>query len=475
MDFYQEWMNLERYWFNSNKNLDEYLTSKYEYLLNDYNLNPIIQIIIYDQLTRHIYRNEFAYHIISYFNQKALNITEENKHLLPNLSYNDWMFFLLVYRHTNIKKHLFFAMEEGWKRLPQSKKFLKATYNRANFEEELEEYEFKGFDENILEYNPEEDLRELEMNLGDFDILRDKEEIIISLSGGVDSNSCLFYIKHKYPNKKIKALHINYNNRQETTEEVNFLITLCNKLKIQLFVRTINEIKRKPSIDNDLRDVYESYTKKVRFNSYKKLNSIIILGHNKDDCFENILTNISYKNKYDNLIGMEHLSIIDDIEFIRPLYKTSKEDIYKFAHIHKIPYLKNSTPEWSQRGKIRNSVVPVLEKWDGRIITGLFDLSKTLKDLHINLKLSIMNETNEEKKEINTSFLFWKYLIFDKFRFYPSNKSIISLIERLTIFKNKFQKIDMNKKEKIIIKNNLYMNIWKTKSLNISYEFHINK
>lgn len=86
-----------------------------------------------------------------------------------------------------------------------------------------------------------------------------------------------------------------------------------------------------------------------------------------------------------------------------------------------------------------------------------------------------MNETNEEKKEINTSFLFWKYLIFDKFRFYPSNKSIISLIERLTIFKNKFQKIDMNKKEKIIIKNNLYMNIWKTKSLNISYEFHINK
>ena len=474
MEFYEEWMNLDKYWFNSNKNLDEYLKSKYEYLLNEYNPNPIIQIIIYDQLTRHIYRNELSYHIITYFNQKALNIANENKHLLPKLSYNDWMFFLLVYRHTNIKENLFFAMEEGWKRLPQSKKFLKATYNRANFEEEFDEYDFKKFDENILEYSPKEELTNLQENLVDFDILNDKEEIIISLSGGVDSNSCLFYIKNKYPNKNIIALHINYNNREETKEEVNFLISLCNKLKIQLFIRTIKEIKRKPSIENDLRDVYESYTKKVRFNSYKKLNKnpLIILGHNKDDCFENILTNISYQNKYDNLIGMEHSSIIDGIHFIRPLYKTSKEDIYKFAKIHKIPYLKNSTPEWSQRGKIRNSVLPVLEEWDRRIVDGLFDISRTLKDLHINLKLNVINETYEEKKEMNTSLLFWKYLIFHKFHFYPSNKSLKSLIERLTIFKNKFHKIDMNKKEKIIIKNNLYMNIWKTKSLNISYEFY---
>jgi tRNA(Ile)-lysidine synthetase-like protein len=482
MDFYEEWMKLDKYWFNSNKELDDYLTSKYENLLTDN--NPIIQIIIYDQLTRHIYRKEVASHIITYFNQKALKIANDNKHLIPDLSYNDWMFFILVYRHSNIRENLLFAMKEAWKRLPESKKFIKATYNRANFEEELEKYEpndyykYINYDENILEYNPNEKFTNLNYNFGEFDILKDKDEIIISLSGGVDSNSCLFYIKNKYPNKIIKAVHINYNNRIETADEVNFLILLCNKLNIQLFVRTINEIKRKPSIKNDLRDIYESYTKKIRFNSYKKVGGkspIIILGHNKDDCFENILTNISYKNKYDNLIGMELYSKIDDIQFIRPLYNTSKEDIYKFAHFHKIPYLRNSTPEWSQRGKIRNSVLPILEKWDKRIIDGLFDLSSTIKDLHINLKMNVMNEINEEKKDINTSLLFWKYLIFHKYNFYPSNKSLKSLIERLMIFKNKFNKMDINKKEKIIIKNNLHMNIWKTKSLNITYEFVINK
>jgi tRNA(Ile)-lysidine synthase TilS/MesJ len=231
---------------------------------------------------------------------------------------------------------------------------------------------------------------------------------------------------------------------------------------------------------NDLRDVYETYTKKIRFNSYKKLqkgykNPLVILGHNKDDCFENILTNISYKNKFDNLIGMDLISNIDGIEFIRPLYNTSKDDIYKFANYHKIPYLKNSTPEWSQRGKIRNMVLPVLEKWDKRIVDGLFEISTIMKDLHINLKMNIKNEMNEEKDDINMSLLYWKYLIFEKFNFYPSNKSLKSLIERLTIFKNKFSKIDINKKEKIIIKHNLQMNIWKTKSLRISYEFIINK
>jgi hypothetical protein len=89
--------------------------------------------------------------------------------------------------------------------------------------------------------------------------------------------------------------------------------------------------------------------------------------------------------------------------------------------------------------------------------------------------MNVMNDKDNEMDDINTSVLYWKYLIFEKFNFYPSNKSLKSLIERLTIIKNKLSKMDINKKEKIIIKHNLQMNIWKTKSLRISYEFIINK
>ena len=46
---------------------------------------------------------------------------------------------------------------------------------------------------------------------------------------------------------------------------------------------------------------------------------------------------------------------------LRSLLNVSKNNIYQFVQKHNIPYVKNSTPEWSQRGKIRNNIVPVLK------------------------------------------------------------------------------------------------------------------
>jgi len=490
--FYNTWMNRSKYWFNQNDENDKYLSKTFGYLIDEYSYekdkNPIIGIIIYDQLTRHFYRNEYANHIITYFNRKALNIAllNNNNYFINNLIYNDWMFYMLVYRHTNEKQYILFVMNEVWKKVSIPRKFIKATYTRANFEEELDLYDYNKieqniiYDRNILDYNPKEEFKEqYEYIIGDYSQIPLNKLIIVSLSGGVDSMSCLYYLSKI--TKNLIAVHINYNNRKETDEEVNFLRNICNKLGVDLYVRTIKEIKRQPCIENYLRDIYESYTKKVRYNSYKKAyelktfnkeNPIVILGHNKDDCFENILTNISYNNKYDNLIGIELNSFNDNINFHRPLINVSKNDIYKYAKFHNIPYLKNSTPNWSQRGKIRTMVVPILEQWDNRIIDGLFNLSEILKDLHLNIE----NNINSFKKShidninnLNLSILYWKYGIFKLFNFYPSNKSLKSLIERLMIWKNKYENLELHKKTKIIINKNLNLLIWKCKNNDYSY------
>jgi tRNA(Ile)-lysidine synthase TilS/MesJ len=210
--------------------------------------------------------------------------------------------------------------------------------------------------------------------------------------------------------------------------------------------------------DNSQSNYMNGFGKKS-FNDIKTVNDdipIVILGHNKDDCFENILTNISYKNKYENLKGVEYTTIIDNINFIRPFMNIDKKEIYNFANIHNLPYLQNSTPDWCQRGKIRASVVPTLEKWDNRIIDGLFNLSDILKDFHISLKLNIKNFKESDKLNIellNTSILYWKYGIFELYKFYPSNKSLNSLIERLKLWKNKYDTVDIHKITKILINN----------------------
>jgi len=89
-------------------------------------------------------------------------------------------------------------------------------------------------------------------------------------------------------------------------------------------------------------------------------NTYILLGHNKDDCFENVITNISNKSNYNNLCGMEVLKEIEGMMFWRPLLNIEKRHIIDCANINNIPYLYDSTPAWSVRGKIRDSVRPSL-------------------------------------------------------------------------------------------------------------------
>ena len=232
--FYNDWMNNSSYWFNSTPEFDYYLSKNYGYLINERTTNPIHQILIYDQLTRHYYRNQNANHIITYFNRKALEIAIKID--VTTLDYNDWMFVILVYRHTNERQYLLFAMKEAWKK--DSKSFLKATYNRANFEEELEVYynNPKSFDNFILEFNPYQEIKkEPLIYIGDFNQLNiNNYPIIISLSGGVDSVTCLYSMVHLFNPNKIIAVHINYNNRIETKDECNFLRSLCNKFNVKL-------------------------------------------------------------------------------------------------------------------------------------------------------------------------------------------------------------------------------------------------
>ena len=487
-NFYDDWISRKNYWFCQNDENDKYLSETYGHLIDDYSYNiqlkPILGILIYDQLTRHYYRNEYNNHILIYFNKKALEIANKHKTelFIKSLDINDWSFYMLVYRHSNIRENLLFVMNECWKlTLEPPKNFIKATYTRANFNEILDYYNYPvEFNRDILDNNPIIEIEKRQLyKIGKFEKIN-ANLIIVSLSGGVDSVVCLYNIHNYYKenaNIKIAAIHINYNNRQEVEEEVKFLRCLCSQLDIDLYVRKISEINRYKCMINDLRDIYEAYTKKVRFNSYKKLQdgyekSVVIMGHNKDDCFENILTNIAYNNKYENLIGIEYKSIIDNITFIRPLIDIAKNDIYKFAKEHNLPYLKNSTPDWCQRGKIRNEVVPILEKWDNRIIDGLFNLSNILKNYNEILNKSIENFRITEKGELETlnlSDLYWKYGIHKIFNLYISNKSLKSLIERLELWKDKYNKIDINKKTKIIINKNINMIIIKRSNNNYEY------
>lgn len=182
---------------------------------------------------------------------------------------------------------------------------------------------------------------------------------VVSLSGGVDS-MVLISILH-YLKKRVIGVHINYNNRTETTQEELFLKDWCEFNDIIVYTKNISHITRESSKRSD----YEEKTKNIRFNLYKeiiKLNHVeyVLLAHHKDDIIENIFTNICRGRSILNLEVIKASSIIQDVCIQRPLLNVFKSEIYDFAHNHNIPYFLDTTPSWSIRGMYRNLIYPNL-------------------------------------------------------------------------------------------------------------------
>ena len=453
--FIDEWINHEEWWFSSSNFFDAYITLHYEHLLNMdlSNEAPITKIIIYDQLPRHIFRNQYSNHIILYFLQKALVVDIDRNNLPATL----WCFSLLPYRHTNDLQEITKVMKLAWKRLETEtekviiKRFIKATYQRCPMDDQSKLIKYYQSNYKSLAEIKEEFADILDKNAyylpqntsANANLNNDK--YILSLSGGVDSILCSKLFEDNYQS----VVHINYCNRDTSDREEEFVKAFCAHIRKPLYVRRIEEINRPLCMMHNLRDIYESYTRNVRYSTYKtiagKQNPKVILGHNKDDCLENIFTNIAHENHYENLNGMSEYSSQDGIVFVRPLLNFSKDQIRYIAYKKGYPFLPNSTPLWSQRGQIRSSIVPALETWDNRVVKGLFTLSETMKDLHsiLDVFVDIYIKNTSVKLEngvvkytiifdnIPKIKMFWKVFLTKLCKNTPSSKSIDNLIFKL--------------------------------------------
>lgn len=200
--------------------------------------------------------------------------------------------------------------------------------------------------------------------------------IIVSLSGGVDSMVLVYILKVltvKY-NIYLEAFHINYGNRCESDIEEDVIKNYCEALCVKLHVFRFNFIKRKFCE----RKYYENITREVRFKIYNYLSAPVILGHIKEDSIENIWTNLSNGKELFKLHKIEESCFIGEQPILRPFYRTEKINIIHFAHKYNITYLKDTTPIWSNRGKLRKKFLPSVKEQFGNIDDKLLHMSDSL-------------------------------------------------------------------------------------------------
>ena len=539
------WFKNSNVWFDSDESYDILIANKYEYLINiDFEIDFIIgnkelgigYIILLDQISRHIMRaKKYSLDFVEKNLNKIIKFVESFYSKYKNdLEGYEFCFVLLPFRHSNIFKYQKNVMIETWEKISNTinpelikiyKNYLEATYKRStkgetylsgnkfrfNCDSEILQFivEYRDIlDSNCNNYNNQNN--DINSNVISKimktceELKKNKKKYILSISGGVDS-MVLSYVLVKNCIDFV-MLHINYFNRGEVCEkEKDLILNWSNYIGIDLYIRDIYEINRPKCMEFELRNLYENYTRNVRFQSYIDVAQMsgwdnkqwsVLMGHNNDDCIENILTNIANKTKYDNLMGMDFESdiLFGDlkINFTRPFLKIAKLDVYNFAHEIKIPYLLDSTPKWSQRGMIRDIVRPALIRWNNYILEGFEELVDIMKesldcvdllvsnwieklqsfdslDMKEKTCISSLSSSSEQIKydviklnisEIKTTKLFWSRLLV-RINIPISSKTLTELINRLECIKNKFNSIQIKQQIQIQINKNNKLYFWK--------------
>mmetsp|Transcript_35706 Transcript_35706/g.30018 ORF Transcript_35706/g.30018 Transcript_35706/m.30018 type:complete len:112 (+) Transcript_35706:368-703(+) len=107
-------------------------------------------------------------------------------------------------------------------------------------------------------------------------------------------------------------------------------------------------------------------TRDIRFNCYKSIYpdddiKPIFLGHIREDKIENIWTNFANGRELFNLSKMNKIGLYEkDITICRVFLDVDKSELLSISESEQIPYLKNTTPTWSSRGKYREHFRPEL-------------------------------------------------------------------------------------------------------------------
>ena len=212
------------------------------------------------------------------------------------------------------------------------------------------------------------------------------ERVLVGLSGGADSVSLLFCLKHL--GYDVRACHINHQLRgDESLRDEQFCIDLCKSHEIPIDVHRIDV--KGYCAENGCS--VEEGARKLRYSIFDSSGcDKIATAHTLSDCFETTIFNLARGT------GLKGLCSIPPIrgKIIRPLIECTRQEVEGFLTSQELSYVTDSTnlqTDYS-RNKIRHLIIPTMTELNS-------SLMKTYKNTLDNLK------DDEEYLEIQTDEL----------------------------------------------------------------------
>ena len=222
---------------------------------------------------------------------------------------------------------------------------------------------------------------------------------IVALSGGADSVSLLFVLKHLEHELgiSVEAAHCNFHLRgAESVRDEEFCKQLCERLSVPLHLihfdtQAYADLHR-VSIEMAARDLRYGYFENLRRDI--KAQDICV-AHHRDDSVETVLLNLVRGTGLRGLRGIQPRNG----NIIRPLLSLSREDIVQYLDALGESYVTDSTNLHNdvKRNKIRLDVMPLLRELNPSVSQSIFESSlrvgEALKVFDEAMKRSIADVT----------------------------------------------------------------------------------
>jgi len=220
-------------------------------------------------------------------------------------------------------------------------------------------------------------LEKIRRTVQNFEMLNPGERVIAAVSGGPDSVALLHVLvllSSEY-DLILTVAHLNHGLRgAESDAEEQLVRRLSEERGIACVVKRVdlravrNEKGRKRSLEDIGREErYRFFTAlAARIGA-----SRIALGHHREDQAETVLMNLI---RGSGLEGLKGILPVRDECFIRPLIEVSREEILKFLHSKRLPFLEDSSNNHDLflRNRIRHQLIPLLqEQYNPQIVNTL--------------------------------------------------------------------------------------------------------
>ena len=184
-------------------------------------------------------------------------------------------------------------------------------------------------------------------------------QILVGLSGGMDSILLLKLLSEQVDTKLLQAVHINHGLSDNADQWQQFAEDYCQQLGVDFYAEKVQLVVSGEGVEAAARDARYAV-----FESRLKQDGLLFLAHHADDQVETVVYRLLRGSGSKGLAGMPESRALGLGQLIRPLLAYSKESIHREAISRGLKWIEDESnlDDRFDRNYIRNQVIPVIAK-----------------------------------------------------------------------------------------------------------------